>query len=79
MHTCQKLDLYSNDHPYTGRLVLPFWCWLIQVVLEKRPLTWVPSSSTSSSSKDLYKHFPLKATQLAKLQTDRQHAGSLIV
>ena len=78
MHTYQKLELYSNDHPYTGRLVLRFCCWLIQVVLEKRPLTWVPCSSTNSS-KDLYKHFPLKATQLAKLQTDRQHAGSLIV
>ena len=29
---------------------LPFWCWLTQVVLEKRPLNVCSSSSSSSSS-----------------------------
>ena len=29
---------------------LPFWCWLTQVVLEKRPLNGCNSSSSSSSS-----------------------------
>jgi len=43
LHTVQLMPL----HPQTpsslasskSRLVLPFWYWLAQVVLEKRPLT----------------------------------------
>jgi len=31
-------------------MVLLFWCWLTQVVLEKRPLNECRSSSSSSSS-----------------------------
>ena len=33
-----------------SRLVLPFWYWLTQVVLEKKPLNRCSSSSSSSSS-----------------------------
>jgi len=58
-------DLYI--YIYTGRLVLRFWYWLIQVVLEKRPLTWVPCSSTSSSSKDLYRALSSKSNPISKV------------
>ena len=34
---------------FKSRLVLPFWYWLTQVVLEKRPLNGCSSSSSSSS------------------------------
>ena len=30
---------------FKSRLVLPFWCWLTQVVLKKRPLNGFNSSS----------------------------------
>ena len=33
-----------------SRLVVPFWYWLTQVVLEKKPLKRCSSSSSSSSS-----------------------------
>jgi len=32
---------------FKSRLVLPVWCWLTQVVLEKRPLKGCSSSSSS--------------------------------
>jgi len=39
----QLMPLYpqtpSSIASFTSRLVLPFWYWLTQVVLEKRPLT----------------------------------------
>ena len=45
---------WCHCHPKTPSslalmLVLPFWCWLTQVVLEKRPLNGCSSSSSSSS------------------------------
>jgi len=40
----------SSLASFKSRLVLPFWYWLNQVILEKRPLNGCSSSSTSSSS-----------------------------
>ena len=40
----------SSPASYKSRLVLPFWYWLTQVVLEKRPLN-IRSSSSSSYSR----------------------------
>ena len=42
----------SSPASFKSRLVLPFWCWLTQVVLEKRPL-----NGCSSSSSKKYKLF----------------------
>jgi len=48
----QLMPLYpetpSSIASFTSRLVLPFWYWLTQVVLEKRPLTGCGSSSSSN-------------------------------
>jgi len=41
LHPKTQLSLAS----FKSRLVLPFWCWLTQVFLEKRPLNGCSSSS----------------------------------
>jgi len=40
----------SSLASFKSRLVIPFWYWLTQVVLEKMPLNGCSSSSSSSSS-----------------------------
>jgi len=40
----------SSLASFKFRLVLPFWYWLTQVVLEKRPLKGCSSSSSSSNN-----------------------------
>jgi len=40
----------SSLASFKSRLVLPFWCWLTQAVLENRPLNGYSSSSSSSGS-----------------------------
>ena len=57
MHIVCILSSWCHCHPETqlslasfkSRVVLPFWYWLIQVVLVKRPLNGCSSSSSSSS------------------------------
>jgi len=50
----QLMPLHSKNPSslasFKSRLVLPFWYWLTQVVMEKRPLNGCSSSSSSSSS-----------------------------
>ena len=54
MHMVQLMLLYpktpSSLASFWSRLVLPFWYWLTQVALEKRPLNRCSSSSNSISS-----------------------------
>jgi len=54
LHMVQLMPLHpealSSLALFESRLVLPFWYQLTQVVLEKRPLNWCNSSSSSSSS-----------------------------
>ena len=45
-----SLSLAAVNPGWFSRMVLLFWCWLTQVVLEKRPLNESSSSISSSSS-----------------------------
>jgi len=53
LHMVQLMPLHpeipSSLASFISRLLLPFWYGLTQVVLEKRPLNWCSSSSSSSS------------------------------
>ena len=44
LHMVQLMPPHLKTQPslalFQSRLVLPFWYWLTQVVLEKRPLNW---------------------------------------
>jgi len=50
LHMIQLMTLLpktpSSLASFKSRLVLPFWYWLTQVVLEKRLLNWCSGSST---------------------------------
>jgi len=51
LHLVQLMPLHpktpSSLASFESRLVLPFWCWLTQVVLENRPLNGYSSGSSS--------------------------------
>jgi len=52
---CHSLSLAPVNPDCFTRMVLPFWCWLAQVVLEKRPLSEcsvVSNHITSGQMKD---------------------------
>ena len=54
LHMVQLMPLYPQTPSCLAscksRLVLPFWYWLTQVILEKRPLNGCSSSNSSSSA-----------------------------
>ena len=64
---CHSLSLV----PVKSRLVLPFWYWLTQVVLEKRPLNGSSSSSSRQAGRQVNRQ--------ADRQTDRQREAECCV
>ena len=55
LHMVQLMPLHPKTPPwlasFKSRLVLPFWYWLTQAVLDKMLLNGCSSSSSNSSSK----------------------------
>jgi len=58
----------SSLASFKSRVVLPFWFWLTQVVLEKRPLNRCSSSSSSTgerrkfaNGRELIDYVPVKS------------------
>jgi len=63
LHMVQLMPLHPKSPPSltsfrpTSRLVLPFWYWLTQVSLDKRPLNRCSSSSSYFTQKNKWIHF----------------------
>ena len=66
LHMVQLMPLHpktlSSLTSFKSWLVLPFWYWLTQVVLEKWPLNWCSSSSSSNFQTKVSSEIPFRAS-----------------